>query len=90
MIRDRYRIGNLDGWIELTPSQHGETYYEYQLSFDDDTPIVPQAFGMELTPDRFIREVAPATNLCHRIASGGDSRFGSCLPCDQPRSAGDR
>jgi UDP-3-O-[3-hydroxymyristoyl] N-acetylglucosamine deacetylase len=60
VIRDRYRIGNLDGWIELSPSQNGETYYEYQLSFDDDTPIVPQAFGVELTPDRFVREVAPA------------------------------
>jgi UDP-3-O-acyl-N-acetylglucosamine deacetylase len=60
VIRDRYRIGNLDGWIELAPARHGETYYEYQLSFDDDTPIVPQAFGIELTPDRFIREVSPA------------------------------
>ena len=60
VIRDRYRIGNRDGWIELTPSQHGETYFEYQLSFDDDTPISPQAFGVELTPDRFIREVASA------------------------------
>lgn len=60
VIRDRYRIGNLDGWVELSPSQHGETYYEYQLSFDDDTPIAPQAFGVELTPDRFIREVASA------------------------------
>ncbi len=60
VIRDRYRIGNLDGWIELAPARHGETYYEYQLSFDDDTPIAPQAYGIELTPDRFIREVSPA------------------------------
>ena len=60
VIRDRYRIGNLDGWVELAPARHGETYYEYQLSFDDDTPIAPQAFGIELTPDRFIREVSSA------------------------------
>lgn len=60
VIRDRYRIGTPDGWVEANPSRHGESYFEYQLSFDDDTPIAPQAFGIELTPDRFIREVAPA------------------------------
>ncbi len=60
IIRDRYRIGTTEGWVEITPSQNGETYYEYQLSFDDETPIAPQAFGVELTPDRFIREVASA------------------------------
>lgn len=60
IIRDRYRIGSPGGWVEATPSKSGETYYEYQLSYDDDTPIAPQAFGIELTPDRFIREVATA------------------------------
>lgn len=60
VIRDRYRIGTLDGWVEATPARNGESYFEYQLSFDDETPIAPQAFGIELTPDRFIREVAPA------------------------------
>lgn len=60
VIRDRYRIGTPSGWLEATPSQTGESYFEYQLSFDDDTPIKPQAFGIELTPDRFVREVAPA------------------------------
>lgn len=60
VIRDRYRIGGPNGWVELSPALHGESYYEYQLSFDDDTPIAPQAFGIELAPDRFIREVAPA------------------------------
>ncbi len=60
VIRDRYRIGTLGAWLEAAPSRNGESYFEYQLSFDDDTPIKPQAFGIELTPDRFIREVAPA------------------------------
>ena len=60
MIGDRYRVGNLDAWIEAAPSKTGESYFEYQLSFDDQTPIAPQAFGVALTPDRFVREVAPA------------------------------
>ncbi len=60
IIRDRYRIGSPHGWIEAAPSKCGESYFEYQLSFDDDTPIAPQAYGIELTPDRFIRQIAPA------------------------------
>lgn len=60
VIRDRLRIGNLQGWVEAAPSRHGESYFEYQLSFDDQTPIVAQTFGIELSPGRFIREVAPA------------------------------
>lgn len=60
VIRDRYRIGTMGGWVEATPAHAGESYFEYQLSFDDETPIAPQAFGIELTPDRFIREIAPA------------------------------
>ncbi len=60
IIRDRYRMGNVDGWIEVAPARNAETYYEYQLSFDDQTPIAPQAFGIELTPGRFIRELASA------------------------------
>ena len=60
VIRDRYRVGSPQAWIEVSPAKSGESYYEYQLSFDDDTPIAPQAFGIELTPDRFVRQVAPA------------------------------
>ena len=60
VIRDRYRIGTMDGWVEAVPSHAGESYFEYQLSFDDQTPIAPQAFGVELSPDRFIRELASA------------------------------
>ncbi len=60
VIHDRYRIGTLDGWVEAKPSLDGESYFEYQLSFDDETPIRPQAFGIELTPDRFLREIASA------------------------------
>lgn len=60
VIGERYRIGTMQGWVEATPAHAGESYFEYQLSFDDETPIAPQAFGIEITPDRFIREIAPA------------------------------
>lgn len=60
VIQQRYRVGSAESWIEAAPAKAGESYYEYQLSYDDQTPIAPQAFSIKLTPDRFIREVAPA------------------------------
>lgn len=60
VITDCYRVSNGDGWVEAAPPRHDESYYEYQLSYDDETPIEPQAFGVELSPDAFIRGVAPA------------------------------
>ena len=69
VIRERYRIGMPGSWVELSPAVRGESYYEYQLSFDDETPIVPQAFRVDLTPDRFIREIASArTFVTHQQA----------------------
>jgi UDP-3-O-[3-hydroxymyristoyl] N-acetylglucosamine deacetylase len=60
VIRDRLRVGSDQAWIEAAPSHHGESYFEYQLSFDNETPIARQTACVELAPDRFIREVAPA------------------------------
>jgi UDP-3-O-[3-hydroxymyristoyl] N-acetylglucosamine deacetylase len=60
VIRERSRIGQPDSWIEFSPPIRGESCFEYQLSFDDETPIVPQTFQVELTPDRFMREIASA------------------------------
>ncbi|MDG2223335.1 MAG: UDP-3-O-acyl-N-acetylglucosamine deacetylase [Rubripirellula sp.] len=76
VIRERYRIGQPDSWVELAPSVRGESYFEYQLSFDDETPIVPQASQVDLTPDRFMREIAPArtfvtTQQAEAIRSAG-------------------
>ena len=59
-INRRHRVGSPDGWVEAMPSKKGECYFEYQLSFDDDTPIADQKFSLDLTPDRFLREVASA------------------------------
>ena len=89
MIRDRYRIGTLDGWVELLRLNAAKAYYEYQLSFDDETPIRPQAFGIELTPDRFIREVAPARTFV-TCAQAAKIRASGRFPRDKPRSVGHR
>jgi UDP-3-O-acyl N-acetylglucosamine deacetylase len=60
VIQETMRIERGSSWVELSPALHGESYFEYRLSFDDQIPINSQTFGLNLTPDRFIREVAAA------------------------------
>lgn len=60
VIRERFRVGNEQAWIEASPAHNGESYFEYRLSFDDDTPIAQQTASLELAPESFMRELAPA------------------------------
>lgn len=60
VIQETIRIERGSSWVQVSPALHGETYFEYRLSFDDATPIDSQTFGINLTPDRFLREVASA------------------------------
>ncbi|WP_168565333.1 UDP-3-O-acyl-N-acetylglucosamine deacetylase [Crateriforma spongiae] len=60
VIHQPLRLRHNDGWIEATPSISGETYFEYQLNYGDDSPVPAGNFGIEMTPHRFVRQVAPA------------------------------
>ncbi len=60
VVTETIRIEERGSWIEASPATDGRAYYEYRLSFDDATPIVPQTFGLALTPYQFIREVSRA------------------------------
>ncbi len=60
VITDRIRIGSGSGWVEALPSRSGKASFEYQLSFDEASPIAAQTFRIELTPRRFTRELAAA------------------------------
>lgn len=60
VITDRIRIGSGSGWIEALPPRGGKASFEYQLSFDEVSPIPTQTYRVELTPRRFARELAAA------------------------------
>lgn len=60
VIDQRYRVGSPDGWIEAAPPRRNESFYKYQLQYDSGTPIADQSYSLDLTPDRFMRDVAPA------------------------------
>ena len=59
-VHESFRIGDSSGWIEVAPSRSGRACFEYQLSFDSAGAIPNQSYRVELTPRRFMREVAPA------------------------------
>ncbi|WP_442510115.1 UDP-3-O-acyl-N-acetylglucosamine deacetylase [Novipirellula sp. SH528] len=59
-LRERIYVESPAGWIEATPAEDGHTSYEYRLSFDGPSPIFDQTFTLRMTPERFIRDVAPA------------------------------
>ena len=59
-ISERIRVGNSSGWIEATPCRGTKASYEYQLSFDQASPIPNQRYRVELTPRSFTRELASA------------------------------
>ncbi len=60
VVRDRIVVKSEKGWIEATPSQDNQSTYEYRLSFDGPSTIKDQTYSIELSPHRFIREVAAA------------------------------
>ena len=59
-IREPFRVGDSSGWIEAAPTRGRTPSFEYRLSFDDQSPVPSQSYRVELTPQRFMREVAPA------------------------------
>lgn len=60
VLRDTFRVGDGQAWVQAGPSTNNHRRYEYQLSYDDQTPIAPQAFTLECKPSTFIRSVASA------------------------------
>ncbi len=60
VITETLRLRHHDAWVEVLPATAGESYFEYQLNYGDDSPIPAGDFGIDLTPHRFIHQVAPA------------------------------
>lgn len=66
VVRETFRVGDGKSWVQAGPPINGDRHrlssrrFEYQLSYDDHTPIPPQAFAFQCKPSTFIRSVAPA------------------------------
>ena len=47
-------------WIEIIPSFDGSTTIDYRLDYGPQTAIPSQSFSVSMTPEIFLREIAPA------------------------------
>lgn len=52
------RIGEEDQWIEVRPTQSERSTFVYYLDYGPSSPITPQVFGLTLTPNAFICQLA--------------------------------
>lgn len=67
VIAQPLRVELGGSWITAAPSCDGKAHFEYRLSYDDQTPIRPQSYRCSLTPQRFMREVAPARTFVTEV-----------------------
>jgi UDP-3-O-acyl N-acetylglucosamine deacetylase len=47
-------------WIEIIPSYDGSTTIDYRLDYGPQTAISSQSYSVSLTPEIFLKEIAPA------------------------------
>ena len=47
-------------WIEIIPSYDGSTTIDYRLDYGPQTAITSQSYSVGLTPEIFLKEIAPA------------------------------
>jgi len=47
-------------WIEIIPSYDGSTTIDYRLDYGPRTAIPSQSFSVSMTPEIFLKEIAPA------------------------------
>ena len=47
-------------WIEIIPSYDGSTTIDYRLDYGPQTAISSQSYSVTLTPEIFLKEIAPA------------------------------
>lgn len=47
-------------WIEIIPSFDGSTTIDYRLDYGPQTAIPSQSFSVSMTPEIFLKEIAPA------------------------------
>lgn len=60
VVSEVTRIGDDECWIEARPHKHRAMAVQYRLDYGNEHPIGRETLRMTLTPDRFLRQLAPA------------------------------
>ena len=54
------RVGNDDGWVEARPAKRSGLSLKYRLDYGSENPIGKQTIELRITPESFLKELAPA------------------------------
>jgi UDP-3-O-[3-hydroxymyristoyl] N-acetylglucosamine deacetylase/UDP-3-O-[3-hydroxymyristoyl] N-acetylglucosamine deacetylase/3-hydroxyacyl-[acyl-carrier-protein] dehydratase len=54
------RVGDAENWVEISPTETGSLSVEYRLDYGSNSSIPKQSYSCQVTPDTFVRELAPA------------------------------
>lgn len=60
VVRETIRTGHGDAWVEARPTRRERLVVEFHLDYGAHQAIGSQAFTVEVAPDLFRREIAPA------------------------------
>ena len=66
VISKTTRVGDDEAWVEARPSPSPGTFVQYDLDYGPGNAIGRQKFTARLTPDTFVRELAPARTFLLR------------------------
>ncbi|MEZ6117539.1 MAG: UDP-3-O-acyl-N-acetylglucosamine deacetylase [Pirellulaceae bacterium] len=59
-VTDVTRVGDEETWIEARPAKKEEFSVQYRLDYGSDSIIGRESFRSKITPEIFVRELAPA------------------------------
>jgi UDP-3-O-[3-hydroxymyristoyl] N-acetylglucosamine deacetylase len=60
IVHEVTRVGDDQSWIEARPTRSPATSLQYRLDYGSEHAIGRETMGITLTPNRFVRELAPA------------------------------
>ncbi len=66
IVSEVLRVGDDDAWIEARPVRDRAMSIQYRLDYGPDHPIGRETLRLAVTPERFLREVAPARTFIQR------------------------
>lgn len=66
IVTELTRVGNDDAWVEAKPVTTPGMWIKYRLDYGPDNPIGKQSIQMQVTPDSFAQDLAPARTFVLR------------------------
>ena len=82
VVREPFRLGTDESWIEVSPNALGQTVFAYELDYGDG-PIGHQSFEISLHAETFVTDLAPSRTFVRKeeadaLQAQGLGRRASC------------